>query len=394
LNVELDVAVVGGSSAGFYVAELLAAAGKRVGVFDRQRGLCHSRRTLIVTSELERVTGPIPGSIRLTETGVIRLVCGDEAVAISLRRPDPIVERSEFVRWMQTRAVAAGAEVFWGADLSAVGLKGQSACLEFSGPGGRRQVSVRDAVIGADGSASTVATKTGIAKPVRVPILQAEVRIPDYWDPDLTQVWFDRAHTRFFYWLIPEATGRAVVGVIGEQATELRTRLGRFLVKQNLVPLAYQGARVALHHPRLRPWQRVGNTTVCLVGDAAGHVKVTTVGGTVTGLLGAEAAARSILNGHSYRRHLSFLRRELDLHWMIRKFLDRLDNQGYALLLSSLSHPVRTFLGQHNRDSMASVFWKIPLLQPKLFLVALRAFSGKQVETSAADTLLAASENE
>jgi flavin-dependent dehydrogenase len=375
--VELDVAVVGGSSAGFYAAELLAAAGKRVGVFERRGRLCHLRRTLIVTSELEKVTGPMPASIKLAETRVMRLVCGHEAVAISLPKPDPIVERSEFVRWMHQRAVAAGAEVFWGAELEAVRLKGQMACLEFDGRGGRRRVLVRGAIIGADGAASAVATKTGIARPPRVPVLQAEVVLPDYWDPNLTQVWFDVDHTRFFYWLLPEAPGKAVVGVIGEQAADLRARLGGFLITQNLVPLAYQGARVAMHDPRLRPWQKFGNTTVCLVGDAAGQVKVTTVGGTVTGLMGAEAAARSILTGRSYRRHLRFLGRELDLHWLIRKVLDRLDNQGYALLLSSLSPPVRTFLGQHNRDSMASVFWRLPLLQPKFFLLALRAFSGK-----------------
>ena len=65
-----------------------------------------------------------------------------------------------------------------------------------------------------------------------------------------------------------------------------------------------------------------------MVGDAAGQVKVTTVGGTVTGIEGANAAARAILKRTSYRHELSSLKRELDLHWFIRVMLDRLDNRG------------------------------------------------------------------
>ncbi|MCZ7574874.1 MAG: hypothetical protein M5U01_40500 [Ardenticatenaceae bacterium] len=55
---------------------------------------------------------------------------------------------------------------------------------------------------------------------------------------------------------------------------------------------------------------------------------MTTVGGTVSGLWGAAAAARALLQGTAYRHELRPLKRELDLHWFIRLLLERLDNAG------------------------------------------------------------------
>ncbi|MDA2925951.1 hypothetical protein MYX78_01760 [Acidobacteria bacterium AH-259-G07] len=130
--------------------------------------------------------------------------------------------------------------------------------------------------------------------------------------------------------------------------------------------------KVALHHPRLKPWGNVGRIPVYLVGDAASQVKVPTAGGTVTGIQGAQAAANSLLNGTSYKAELRSVKRELELHWFLRILLERLDNPGYDLLVGALSSRLRAFLGRHNRDSMAPIFWRLPLLEPRLFQVALK----------------------
>jgi len=385
--VELDIAIIGGSSAGFYAAELLAARGRRVAVFERRNSLSHSRRTLIVTSELERVTGPVPTSVRLEETRIIKLVCQEKSADVSLLRPDPVVERAAFVHWMHDRAVKAGAEVFWGTALTGVSLKGGSACLEFSGRRGPRQVRAREAIIGADGARSNVAASTGIPRPGTVSILQAEVALPEGWDTGTTQVSFNAEETSFFYWLIPESPGKAVAGVIEGREDTLPVLLRSFLLRHGLSPLAYQGAAVAMYRPGSTVSTRVGGTRVCLVGDAAGQVKVTTVGGTVSGLLGSEAAVRSILRRSPYARELKSLTRELDLHWMMRKVLNRLDNAGYKFLLSSLSGSVQQFLARNNRDSMAPVLWKLLLVQPTLLLVAWRALSTRRIRARSAALL-------
>ena len=58
--------------------------------------------------------------------------------------------------------------------------------------------------------------------------------------------------------------------------------------------------------------RQVGNGSVYVVGDAAGQVKVTTVGGIVTGFRGALGVAEAILYGGA-SAELRSLRRELNL---------------------------------------------------------------------------------
>jgi len=374
-----DVGVIGASTAGLYTAELLARAGLSVAVYERERKHNPSRRTLIVTPTFRQVLNSgTPEAAALHQSGVMRLASSGLEEEIRFNSPDPVVERSIMTRRLMETAQSAGVCVHYGYRFLRFEKSYGELRVLFEKDGSERFATIKWAVIGADGAGSDVARAVGINRPGTVPILQAEVDLPDDWDPNVTKVWFDPATTRYFYWLIPESHRRGVAGLIGEHHNGLRSLLDSFLAKQRLRAYAYQGAQVALHHPKLKPWGMVGGVPVLLVGDAAGQVKVTTVGGTVTGFAGAKAAANSILNGTPYRRELQKLKRELDLHWWIRRALDRLDHSGYDELLRSLSPPVQEFLGRYDRDSMARVFWKLPLLEPRLVKVGLKSLFGHQ----------------
>jgi flavin-dependent dehydrogenase len=224
--------------------------------------------------------------------------------------------------------------------------------------------------LGADGVFSDVAKIVGLEHPPSVPILQAEIDLPAGWNPAVTKVWFDTDETRFFYWLIPESATRAVVGLVGDERAQMRHLLRRFLEREGFKALSYQGARIALYHPRLKPYTQVGTAPVLLIGDAAGQVKVTTVGGTVSGLLGADAAVRALVQGTTYAHELRGVRRELELHWWMRTALDRFGNGEYDRLTHAVTPRIQTFLAQHNRDEMAGVAWQLPFLQPQLAMLA------------------------
>jgi flavin-dependent dehydrogenase len=372
----LDVAIIGASSAGLYAAEKLAWAGLRVGVFEQQAALTPTRRTLIFTPQLQRWLGHLPDAAVLHRIQVMAVATPGATLSVALQDPDLIVERGCLARLLADRAQEAGAELCYGYRFQGLEPRAGGAALHFAAHG-RTVTVVVQAVVGADGLFSDVALATGIRLPPIVPILQAEVRLPPGWDPAVSQVWFDADETRFFYWLIPESAKKGVAGLVGDDQAETRILLQRFLDRHGFQPVACQGAQVAMHHPRLRPWGRVGSALVLLVGDAAGQVKVTTVGGTVSGLWGAAAAARALLQGTSYISELRPLKRELDLHWFIRLLLDRLDNPGYDRLVRSVTPAVQQFLSRHNRDEMAGAFWKLPLLQPSLLTLGLRLLLGR-----------------
>lgn len=369
---EFDVIVVGASSAGLYAAEQLAGAGRRVAVLERQEQLSHARRTLIVTPQLRRLLGYVPREALLHRIHTMSVATQHEAVDIRLRDPDLIIERAAFIQHLAERAEAAGAAMFYGHRFVGLEPHRDGATVLFQGDNNRGgQLSAR-AVIGADGVASSVAAAADIPRAPSVSILQAEVALPPDWDPGLTKVWFDAEESPYFYWLIPESTEQCVVGLIGNDGAETRVLLQRFLERHGFEAEAYQGARVAMHEPKLRPWTTIGSAPVLLVGDAAGQVKVTTVGGSVTGMWGAQAAAQALAKGTSYGRALRSVKRELDLHWYLRLLLERLDNAGYDHLVGCLTGRGREFLSTYNRDEMARVIWQLPFRQPRLLLLGLR----------------------
>lgn len=372
-----DVVVIGASVAGLYAAELLAKKGVRVALFEREGEIDPQRRTYIITSGLERVMGEIPYGLVKHQVSAYAVEAKSERVTIPLADADLIMERSEMRQSLSERARQAGAHLHLGFTFQGFREADGRAHLVFTGEQGSETVVTAETVVGADGAHSAVARAAGIPRPTAVPLMQAEIHLPSGWTRGLTKVWFDVVNTRYFYWLIPESETRGVVGLIGEPGQDIQAVLERFLEKHSFRPLGMQSGQAAMHHPQLQPWAKVGDMDVFLVGDAAGQVKVTTVGGTVTGLWGARAVVKAILEGQDYAATLQPLKRELDLHWWIRGLLERLDNRGYDRLVANISPNVARFLGRYDRDAMRGHFWKLLFLRPQLIPLGLNMLLAK-----------------
>ncbi len=370
-----SIAVVGASTAGLFAAALLAERGLSVRVYEANGSFNALPRTLIVTSRLPQVLGFVPTEAIVNQVHHIELISRGASARITLRKPDLIIERESLVGLLAERAQRAGAEIvsgqrFVGFDGAAGGGHGELR-LRFVDATSDYQREERVAlVIGADGVRSQVAQAAAPKQRDSVALLQALVALPPKADPHTVRVWFERGDTRFFYWLIPESKERAVVGLIGEEAAEVKERLARFLGAQGFEPLEYQAAPVAAHRFSSRPWAEVGGSRVLLVGDAAGQVKMTTVGGVVTGLRGARAAVDAVLGRNSYRQELRELKRELDLHLLMRSILDRFTDADYDTLLHSLNRRIKDILETRNRDEMVRAFWSLPFAQPRLLSLA------------------------
>ena len=115
----------------------------------------------------------------------------------------------------------------------------------------------------------------------------------------------------------------------------------------------------------------MGLADIYLVGDAAAHVKVTTVGGIVTGFRGALGVAETILHGRT-SGVLRQLRRELGWHRLLRRSLGHFRQHDYELLLDVLNPGAKGVLGALTRDEAGRVLLRLCLAQPRLILLALR----------------------
>jgi len=352
-----------------YTAACIARGGRRVSVLEAKPGPDPAPRTLIVTDYFKNQTSPAARSSILNEIRRFELFTDGRSAQVTLKQPDLIIERSRLIRALAEEAAQAGATLRYDTkflDLSA-NAKGLHVHVD---QGGKSEELHAASVVGADGAASRVARAAGWPPVETVPLVQAIVKLPKDCPPDTTQVWFIPDDTPYFYWMIPESAERAAVGVIGEQGRATKVLFDRFLEKKKLEPLEWQGARIPVYK-RWVPVQRtVGKGDVYLVGDAAAQVKVSTVGGIVTGFRGARGVADAILQ--KGKSELGTLRRELGTHWLIRRALHDFKQEDYSQLVDLLDVSTRQSLGEINRDESTRLLWNLIRRQPKLALLGLR----------------------
>jgi flavin-dependent dehydrogenase len=364
-----EVVVVGGSAAGLYTAACVAQGGRAVRVLESKPTLEPAPRTLIVTDHFRRQVNGAAGASILNEIKRFELFTNGRSAVVSLKQPDLIIERSRLIRALAKEAQQAGAQFEY--DTRFLGLSPNNNGLHVQvDRAGRREELYAESVVGADGATSRVARASGWPPVETVPLVQAVVKLPKDCPVDTTRVWFVPDDTPYFYWLIPESAERAALGVIGEQGRDTKRCFDRFLEKKGFEPLEWQGARIPVYRRWVNVQRTVGNSEVYLVGDAAAQVKVSTIGGIVTGFRGARGVADAILQRG--RSELRALRRELETHWLVRRTLHHFQQEDYCKLVDMLSDSTRESLGEINRDESTRLLWNVVRRQPRLALLGLR----------------------
>ena len=368
-----DVTIVGGSAAGVFTAYLLARGGRQVRVLERANGADPSPRTLIVTSRMADVLGGLGAKAVVNRIERFEMFANGRVATVRLERPDLVVERSTLIREIAEHAQSAGAEFAFGRQLLGVepGVRGLRLMIGSDGANVAEERATRT-LVGADGAFSVVARAAGWPQQPTVPLVQAIVKLPSDLSPETTRVWFDPGDTRYFYWLVPESPTRGVLGLIGEDRRRVHDRLERFLERRRLEPLEFQAARIPIYQRWIPHHRRLGDGDVYLVGDAAGQVKPTTVGGIVTGFRGAVGVAETILSGRA-SRELRALRRELTCHLLIRRLLHCFSQADYMRLFDFLNGSTRRLLSAYTRDDVSTILWRLCLYQPRFVLLGLRA---------------------
>jgi flavin-dependent dehydrogenase len=368
-----NVAVIGGSAAGLFTAHLLADRGFPVQVFESAERLAPAPRTLIVTSQFRDVLGSLGESAVVNEIRRFELFTDGRAATVPLHRPDLVIERSALIRALAKRAEHSGVKIVAGTRLRSLQATGPGITLSMeSRTKGAADQAEAHIVVGADGAFSQVARGAGWPALPTVPLVQAVVRLPKDLPPDTSRVWFMPAETPYFYWLIPDSPTRGVLGLIGKGGPATQPDLESFLDRRGLDPIEFQSARIPAYTRWTPAHRRMGNGHIYLVGDAGGQVKVTTVGGIVTGFRGALGVAEAICRKGS-SRHLGSLRRELNLHLLVRAMLNQFTQSDYSRLVDLLNASARHALGAYTRDEAARLLWHLCSGQPRFLLLAIRA---------------------
>jgi flavin-dependent dehydrogenase len=379
-DIRREVIVVGASAAGLFTAWTVARGGRSVRVLESKPQFAPAPRTLIVTDHFRNQMAAVARHCVINEIRRFELFTDGRSAQIALKRPDLIIERSRLIAALAREARQAGASLSFDTRFLGVGPNERGLRLEVESSGKREELHA-DSVVGADGAASRVARAGGWPPVETVPLVQAIVRLPKDCPPDTTRVWFIPDDTPYFYWLIPESPERGALGVIGEHGRDTKRFFKRFLEKKQLEPLEWQGARIPVYRGWVPVRRQIGNGEVYLVGDAAAQVKVSTIGGIVTGFRGALGVAQALLHDGE-NKELATLRRELRTHWMIRRALHHFQQKDYSQLVDLLDASTRESLGEIHRDESTRLLWNLVRRQPRLLLLGLRGLlTGKRVKS-------------
>jgi flavin-dependent dehydrogenase len=370
----MKIIIIGASTPGLFAASLLSRAGADVEVYERSGAMDFAPRTLIVTEKISEVLGFVPEEVILNEVKYVELFSKSRSTTVELARPDLIIERQKLLLLLARMAEEAGAKIFLGRRFLSFTSSGKGVNVAFrdSSASVNRQTQA-DVLIGADGAFSGVARSASHNGHFQTALLQARVRINNEIDRDTYRVWFDPTRTKYFYWLIPESDEIAAVGLIADDARQAGGALKSFLREQGMEPIDYQASMVPMH--KFQYFARVNEIShnVFLIGDAAAQVKVTTVGGVVTGLRGARAVVEAILNGRKSGKEVSELKRELDLHLLVRRLLDGFNDLDYDRLIDFLNRELSEVVSNQTRDDLSRMYLDLVSSQPKLLILGAKA---------------------
>jgi flavin-dependent dehydrogenase len=372
-----EISIIGGSAAGFFTSYLLAGRGLNVRLFEAKEQISPPPRTLIVTKYMKDLLGPLSNGTIINKIHRFELFTDGKSATIPLKHPDLIIERSKLIHELATKAQYTGVEIITGKRFSDLKLNGNKLSFSLSRNGDIFKESA-DILVGADGAFSKVARSAGWPMQSTVPLNQAIVELPKDMSPDTTRVWFIPEDTPYFYWLIPHSATHGVLGMIGAKGSDTQRTLETFIEKKALTATEFQRSQTPEFNQWIPYFKKLGKSHVYLVGDAAGHVKVTTVGGVVTGFRGALGVTEAILNGGS-SKSLQTLKKELNNHLLIRKVLNGFTQKNYSDLLDLLIPTTKRSLSNITRDEGRKLLLNVVLKQPRFLLLGLRSLINQNI---------------
>lgn len=368
-----DVHVVGASTAGLYAAYCLARQGAEVHLYEAEPCLNPAPRTLILTPHFLRVLKFSPDDVILNRVWQFELISAGHTASVTLGEPDLVVERQKLVALLLRKAQEAGVKIHYGYRLEGLEEERGKFILRFRTEGGE-EVVPSYVLVGADGAKSLIANRLRRRHLPIVAVVQAGVHFRKAIPVEKVRVWFDRSKTRFFFWLIPESPYRGVVGLVADEMEEAHRTLADFLSSHSWEPDGFQAALVPLYLPGTEMAIQLGTCKAILVGDAAGHMKNTTVGGVVAGLRGASAIELAVDGKVKVGKEWRILKRELSLHAWLRRLLDCFSNEDYDQLLALLNSRALRVLATHPRDDFAKALVPLLLSQPRWFPFGAKTF--------------------
>lgn len=369
----MNIALIGAGPVGSYAAYLLSKKGFKVHLFDQKKPEQIGRPiqcTGLLTSELTKFL-PLDSSFLtniLTNTFSQIEVSSPHHQKITLNKTEYLVDRPKFDQHFLALALKQGTIFYPQHKLTGIKKNQKQKYNLIFQTKNKLKIISPDIIIGADGPLSLVYQYLNPDKK-RTFYYGLQALIKGSFNPSAYQTFFgNKICPQLFAWLVPESKTRARIGL-----ATLKNPAYHFtkLLRQNDIRPAQiiekQAGLIPLFNPRIRTCRQ----NIFLLGDAAGYVKATTLGGIIPGFKEAVNLTYRLTN----RKPPFHNQKNLQLHLKLRNLLNKFSDQDYNRLIRLLNQPKnRQILETSSRESPQKLLRKLLLNEPRLLSFAKHLF--------------------
>ncbi|MFH1511121.1 MAG: NAD(P)/FAD-dependent oxidoreductase [Candidatus Woesearchaeota archaeon] len=351
------ITIVGAGPVGSFAALNLSKLGHDVQILEEHKRIgLPLQCTGIVTASIKRLLR-VPKSVVVARIAKTRIHSTDHNTEISFQDRNLVLDRQAFDEYLAGLAMEHGAKIL----LSHRFEKFSREKVIAKSAGKLRQYKT-EVLIGADGPLSQVARASSLWQQ-RSFWLASQARC--HFDNDMAVDFYPSS--RHFAWVVPESSSVARIGVLSRQKPAMY--LNSFLQKLGMPKVIGRQAGLV---PIFQPQLKCQKDNIFLVGDSALQVKATTGGGIIPGLAAAKCLAYSLHRDTSYQHLLDkYVNPSLRLHLLVRKTLDRFNQQDYDRLVTLCSsNRVKGILSKVDRDTPRSLLISLLKAEPRLLFFA------------------------
>lgn len=339
-----DVIVVGAGPAGAFSAYHAAKLGAEVEVHEEhtESGISPHCTGHVSLAGLKQLDLKLPRNLVENEIrSAIFHSPSNQHFAVKFSSPVTcVINRERFDEYLREKALEAGVRIVYNSHVRSLTAKKDSIIGVAAETRKGVEESRSKVVINAEGVSSILLKRAGLPSPnsrLTVKGIEADVdRIMDI-ELDSVEVFLTREFAPgLFAWIVPRSDGSAKIGLGTEKGNPVDC-LRRFIHKNPIARLRLKGShltRIVCHPISLGgPISKTFHNGLLIVGDAASHVKPTTGGGIVMGLMGAKIAGEVAALSINKKLELSTYERL----WKKKFGLDMTIMKQLRLLLNRLS---------------------------------------------------------
>ena len=357
----MNITIIGAGPIGCYAAYLLVKNGHQVSIYENhaQIGL-PIQCTGLLTSDFDQFNLPMDSFLVNTFN---KVEVFSPTQKLEVKQKEYLVCRKKFDNFFGNLAQKAGATIFLNHSFHR--KEGKELIIKDSTTSTEKRISA-DVVIAADGPLSPTAKAYGLYHPERENYFGVQALVEGKFDPNSFKTYFGvSVCPELFAWIVPESENLARVG-LGMRKNS-RAYFDKFMKEHGFTVKEMQAGTIPIYHPA----QKLHKDNCYLLGDAAGFVKATTLGGLVPGLRQAEILADCINNKKDYEKEVKPIAKRLKLHLMVRKILDKFSDSDWDKLVSYINQPkVQNVFEKYTRDNPVPLVSMALLREPRFLQFA------------------------